>query len=163
MCMVCDGTKSGSNKVLFASWSPLATVNTTLCTVEPGAWLADNDFWEMFPNFWFHPCLRPCTGLDITSLFPDELKGQGKDAKLWEACIRCVMGPLPSPHQATQSAQCTKRLILGDHLDPKIHSDGNKWNSTCQATRAMNLCCPVCKSSERKGQWLQKPIPTWMI
>jgi hypothetical protein len=88
--MVYDGTKSGLNGVLFAPWFALATVNTVLRSVGPGTWSADNDFGEMFLNFWLHPDLQRYTGVDISALFPEALRGDKKAC--WEAWTRCAMG-----------------------------------------------------------------------
>ena len=116
--MVYDGTKSGLNAALFAPWFGLGNVTSMLRTVESKTWSADNDFGEMFLNFWLHPDLRAYTGIDITELFPDELKAKFGRTRLWEAWSRCAMGLTTSPYQATQNAQRVKRLIFGDRLDP---------------------------------------------
>ncbi|KAL7559822.1 hypothetical protein ACA910_003985 [Epithemia clementina (nom. ined.)] len=123
--MVYDGTKSGLNAALFAPWFSLATVDTMLRSVDQNTWSADNDFGEMFLNFWLHPELRKYAGIDLTGLFPEELeKGaqSGATSKprktIWEAWLQCAMGLTTSPYQATQSAQRVKRLSLGNRLNP---------------------------------------------
>ena len=116
--MVYDGTKSGLNASLFAPWFGLGNVTSMLRTVESKTWSADNDFGEMFLNFWLHPDLRTYTGIDITDLFPEELKEKFGRTRLWEAWTRCAMGLTTSPYQATQNAQRVKRIIFGDRLDP---------------------------------------------
>ncbi|KAL7579144.1 hypothetical protein ACA910_019169 [Epithemia clementina (nom. ined.)] len=97
-----------------------------LRSVDVGTWSADNDFGEMFLNFWLHPELRSYAGIDLTSLCSEELsKGdRGENTlkrprkTLWEAWNRCAMGLTTSPYQATQAAQRVKRLALGCRLDP---------------------------------------------
>ena len=116
--MVYDGTKSGLNASLFAPWFGLGNVNSMLRTVESRTWSADNDFGEMFLNFWLHLDLRHYTGIDITDLFPEELKNRFGRTRLWEAWTRCAMGLTTSPYQATQNAQRVKRITFGDRLDP---------------------------------------------
>ena len=117
--MVYDGTKSGLNASLFAPWFGLGNVTSMLRTVESRTWSADNDFGEMFLNFWLHPDLRAHTGIDITDLFPEELKKRFGRTRLWEAWTRCAMGLTTSPYQATQNAQRVKRIVFGDKSDPK--------------------------------------------
>ena len=116
--MVYDGTKSGLNDALYAPWFGLGNVTSMLRTVEAKTWLADNDFGEMFLNFWIHPDLRKYTGIDITELFPEELKEKYGATRLWEAWCRCAMGLTTSPYQTTQCAQRVKRVIFGDKSDP---------------------------------------------
>ncbi|KAL7576144.1 hypothetical protein ACA910_004804 [Epithemia clementina (nom. ined.)] len=96
-----------------------------LRSVETTTWSTNNDFGEMFLNFWLHPELRKYTGIDLTGIFKEELlhplseeKHCKKQRMLWETWNRCAMGLLPSPYQATQSAQRVKRLALGDRDDP---------------------------------------------
>ena len=116
--MVYDGTKSGLNAALFAPWFGLGNVNAMLRSMEGKTWSADNDFGEMFLNFWVHPDLRCYTGIDITDLFPEELQDKFGKTRLWEAWTRCAMGLTTSPYQTTQCAQRVKRIIFGDKSDP---------------------------------------------
>ena len=112
--MVYDGTKSGLNDSLLAPWFGLATVDLMLRTVCEGTWSGDNDFGEMFLNFWIHPEIRAYTGVDLTTLFPEELEGEGGEKKfLWEAWTRCAMGVTVSPYQTTQCTQRVKRIVFG--------------------------------------------------
>jgi hypothetical protein len=113
--MVYDGTKSGLNRVLFAPWFALATVDSMLRSVGPGTWSADNDFGEMFLNFWLHPDLQKYTGVDITALFPEELRGD--KIAVWEAWTRCAMGLTTSPYTTVQCAKRIKFLVLGESED----------------------------------------------
>jgi hypothetical protein len=48
--MVCEGTASGLNDMLWAPWFPLPTIDLLLRRAEPGTWMADNDVGEMFLN-----------------------------------------------------------------------------------------------------------------
>lgn len=70
--MVYDGTASGLNAVLYAPWFALTTLECMLRSVGPETYSADNDYGEMFHNFWMHPVLRQYCGIDLTGLFPDE-------------------------------------------------------------------------------------------
>ena len=117
--MVYDGTKSGLNAALFSPWFGLGNVNAMLRSMEGKTWSADNDFGEMFLNFWVHPELRCYTGIDITDLFPEELKERCGRTRIWEAWTRCAMGLTTSPYQTTQCAQRVKRIIFGDRSDPE--------------------------------------------
>ena len=118
--MVYDGTKSGLNHVLHAPWFGLATVDTMLRTVEACTWSADNDFGEMFLNFWIHPEIRKYTGVDLTTLFPEELGDENgaKGKRKWETWVRCAMGVTVSPYQTTQCSQRVKRIVFGCRTDP---------------------------------------------
>ena len=117
--MVYDGTKSGLNASLHAPWFSLATVDSMLRSVDVTTWSADNDFGEMFLNFWIHPEIRKYTGVDLTALFPEESDvGSGKKRK-WEAWVRCAMGITVSPYQTTQCSQRVKRVIFGCRFDKK--------------------------------------------
>ena len=116
--MVYDGTKSGLNAALFAPWFGLGNVNAMLRSMEGKTRSADNDFGEMFLNFWVHPELRCYTGIDITDLFPEELQDKFGRTRIWEAWTRCAMGLTTSPYQTTQCAQRVKRIIFGDKNDP---------------------------------------------
>ena len=117
--MVYDASKSGLNSVLFAPWFGLSTVDSMLWSVDEDTWSADNDFGEMFLNFWLHPELREYTGIDLTGLFQDELKTfEGGRPAVWEAWNRCAMGMGPSPYQSTQGAQRVRELTLGCRKDP---------------------------------------------
>ena len=116
--MVYDGTKSGLNAVLFAPWFALASVDCMLRSVGPGYWSTDNDYGEMFLNFWLHPELRKYCGVDLTGLFPDEAAAT-EGSKLWEAWARCAMGLRTSPYQAVQTGLQLKHIALGERTDPK--------------------------------------------
>jgi len=84
--------------------------------VDDDYWAADNDYGEMFLNFWLHPDLRQYCGVDLTGTFPEEL-GDGKQV-VWEAWSRNAMGLSPSPYASCQMGTRLKRLMLGDPDDP---------------------------------------------
>ncbi|GKY90814.1 hypothetical protein MPSEU_000054200 [Mayamaea pseudoterrestris] len=109
--LVFDATASGLNEVLFAPWFALPTVSQMVRTVAPQYYCADNDFGEMFYNFWLHEELRPYTGIDLTGLCPDERSIRG--GRIWEHFTRPTMGLGPSPYQAVQGALQFKGLVLG--------------------------------------------------
>lgn len=67
--MVFDGTMSGLNNVLFAPWFGLPRVETMTRRLDDGYWCGDNDYGEMFYNFWLHEDLRTLAGIDVTELF----------------------------------------------------------------------------------------------
>ncbi|KAL7560167.1 hypothetical protein ACA910_016596 [Epithemia clementina (nom. ined.)] len=104
--MVYDGTKRGLNDALHYPWFSLATVDTMLRSVEEGTWSADNDFGEMFLNFWLHPELRRYAGIYLTGLFMGEERQASaasasstiKRKIIWEAWSRCAMGLTTSPY-----------------------------------------------------------------
>ena len=115
--MVYDGTASGLNEVLFAPWFALTTLEGMLRSVGPDTYSADNDYGEMFHNFWLHPELRKYCGIDLTGLFPEELSMTDGSMHLWEAWTRCAMGLRPSPYQAVQAGLQLKSLALGSRKD----------------------------------------------
>jgi hypothetical protein len=77
--LVYNGTKSGLNESVYAPWFALPTIDSMSQWVIVGAWLADNDYGEMFLNFPLHPDLRRYCGVDLTQLFPELIK-DGKDS-----------------------------------------------------------------------------------
>ena len=117
--MVYDGTKSGLNAVLHAPWFSLATVDSMLRSVDVSTWSADNDFGEMFLNFWIHPEIRKYTGVDLTAMFAEEIDNKAGQKRKWEAWVRCAMGITVSPYQTTQCSQRVKRVIFGCRFDKK--------------------------------------------
>jgi hypothetical protein len=77
--LVYDGTRSGLNESVHAPWFALPTIDNMTWWVIAGAWLADNDYGEMFLNFPLHPDLRKYCGIDLSQLFPELVK-DGKDS-----------------------------------------------------------------------------------
>jgi hypothetical protein len=68
--MVYNGSSCRLTQVLWAPWFALPIANPLLQTVEMGYWGADNDYKEMFLNFWLHMELRPYCGVDLMAHFP---------------------------------------------------------------------------------------------
>ncbi|KAL7563418.1 hypothetical protein ACA910_016514 [Epithemia clementina (nom. ined.)] len=113
--MVYDGTKSGLNACLYALWFILPDASVLTCTLDDKYWCIDNDYGEMFLNFWIHPELMAYSGMDLTPLF-----GRREDGQLWlEVWLRCPMGQRPSPYAMIQQTQRLKRIIMGDQHDSK--------------------------------------------
>ncbi|KAL7569764.1 hypothetical protein ACA910_005707 [Epithemia clementina (nom. ined.)] len=111
--MVYDGTKSGLNKCLYAPWFFLPDSDQLARTLDEGFWCIDNDYGEMFLNFWLHPELEQYSGMDFTPLY-----GKRNNGQLWiEAWTRCPMGQSSSPFVTIQQTRRLKRLILGDSQD----------------------------------------------
>ena len=50
--------------------------------LDVGYWSADNDFGEMFYNFWPHETLRNLCGVDLTRIFTEDMTANQKT--LWE-------------------------------------------------------------------------------
>ena len=111
---VYDSTKSGLNQALWAPWFPLPDLSGLVRALEDEYWCIDNDYGEMFHNFWMHPELREYSGVDLTPLF-----GPKPDGSLnVEAWSRLPMGERPSPYLAVQQGRRLKRKFFGDRLDP---------------------------------------------
>lgn len=113
--IVFDGTACGLNDVLWAPWFSLPTVDSMFRQLDVGFWSTDNDFGEMFYNFWLHETLQNLCGVDLTKIFTDELTPE--QHTLWERWCRTPMGLKPSPYQAVAGALHFKRVLLGDPSD----------------------------------------------
>ena len=115
--MVYDGSKSGLNDALWAPWFALPTVDAMVRTLEPGYWLGDNDYGEMFLNFPLARELRPYCGIDISQIYPEEAKNSQKLlTAMWN---RNAMGLKPSPYNSIQGGLRVKRDMLGDRRNPQ--------------------------------------------
>ena len=118
--MVYDGSKSGLNKVLYAPWFYIHSVDMMCRSLLPGYWCADNDYGEQFLNFNLHPTLQKVCGVDLTQLLsPGKIAGtprRGGD-EIMGKWTRCAMGLRPSPYVAVKGALIARRLILGDRKD----------------------------------------------
>jgi len=143
--MVYDGSRSGLNEVLWAPWFALPTVTSMCRTINVGYWCADNNFGEMFLNFWLHPELREYCGVDISQLYPEEWS-ENKDNPLTGVWTRPAMGLRPSPYQAFQGALRAKRVALGDRHDEK--------NVFAWSTIELNL--PGSSSYDPARPWMSK-------
>ena len=69
--MVYDGSKTGLNPSLYASWFALPMINMFACWVIAGSWWADNNYGDMFLKFPLHIDLQKFCGVDLTELFPE--------------------------------------------------------------------------------------------
>ena len=111
--MVYDGTKSGLNDCLYAPWFPLPDADVLVRTLDDAYWCVDNDYGEMFLNFWIHPELQEFSGMDLTPLF-----GKTETGELYiEGWYRCPMGQSPSPFNTVQQTRRLKRVMMGDPSD----------------------------------------------
>ena len=115
--MVYNGSSFGLNQVLWAPWFALPTSEQMLWTVDVGYWGGDNDYGEMFLNWWLHNALRPYCGIDVTAHFGEELPSEGGKKVIWEVWMRPAMGLRPSPYQSVQGCLVAKQLALGDPAD----------------------------------------------
>lgn len=96
ICMVYNGTSCGLNDILlWAPWFALPMGDQMLRMVEEGSWGADNNYGEMFLNFWLHDELQQYCGIDLMKHFPEELGGTTVK-RLWEVWARPLMGIRPS-------------------------------------------------------------------
>ena len=87
--MVYDGTASGYN---LAVWTPnfgLPTIETLLRNTDHNTWMLDLNIGDQFLNFMMHKDARELVGVDLTPIFPEEVKS-GKSV-LWEHWERCGM------------------------------------------------------------------------
>jgi hypothetical protein len=55
-----------------------------------GYWSADNNFGEMFYNFWLHETLRNLCGADLTRIFTKDMTESQKT--LWDRCLMGMRG-----------------------------------------------------------------------
>ncbi|KAL7579670.1 hypothetical protein ACA910_021820 [Epithemia clementina (nom. ined.)] len=111
--MVYDGTKSGLNACLYAPWFMLPDADGLVRTLDDQYWCIDNDYGEMFLNFWIHPELMQFSGMDLTPLY-----GTHEDGSLRvEVWSRCSMGQSPSPYVTVQQTRRLKMFFLGDPQD----------------------------------------------
>ena len=111
--MVYDGTKSGLNACLYAPWFPLPDADVLICTLDEEFWCVDNDYGEMFLNFWLHPDLQAYSGMDLTPIL-----GKNKNGELQiEGWRRCPVGQSPSPFNMVQQTRRLKQVMLGNPHD----------------------------------------------
>jgi hypothetical protein len=150
--MVYNGTSCGLNPVLWAPWFALPTGEQMIRTLDVGYWGADNDYGDMFLNFWLHDDLQRYCGVDLTTLFPEEVTASGR-ARLWETWTRPPMGLKPSPYQAVQGALVAKRLALGD---PACLTNVFQWSS-------LELNLPGSASYRTGSPWISKRRPDGSI
>ncbi|KAL7580181.1 hypothetical protein ACA910_012932 [Epithemia clementina (nom. ined.)] len=113
--MVYNGTKSGLNDCLYAPWFPLPDAEVLINTLDYNYWCIDNDYEEMFLNFWLHPELSVYSGMDLTALYGRRLDNSARFLEVW---TRCPMGQSPSPYATVQQTRQLKRIMFGNRLDP---------------------------------------------
>ncbi|KAL7578478.1 hypothetical protein ACA910_011546 [Epithemia clementina (nom. ined.)] len=119
--MFYNGTKSGLNACLYAPLFILPDANVLARALDNKYWCIDNNYREMFLNFWIHPELMAYSGMYLTPLF-----GRCKDGQLWlEVWSRCPMGQSPSPYGTIQQTRRLKKIITGNR-----HNNKNvfRWN-----------------------------------
>ena len=73
-----DETKSGLNDIVWVSWCAITTVGCHQRVVETRTFMTDCDIKNMFLNFMLEPSLRTYTGVDLSSIFPEENNGSLK-------------------------------------------------------------------------------------
>ena len=113
--MVYNGTKSGLNSYLHAPWFPLPDADVLTRTLDDAYWCVNNDYREMFLNFWIHPDLQAFSGMDLTPIY-----GKTDSGELFvEGWARCPMGQSPSPFNTVQQTRRLKRVMLGKPDDPE--------------------------------------------
>ena len=114
--MVYNATSSGLNDAVWAPWFSLPTVESHLRAVDPDTYMADNDIGEMFLNFMLDVEIRPFAGVDLSSLFPEELfPGVSELYARWE---RMLMGFRPSPYLTTRDLMRLEPMLKGNRHDP---------------------------------------------
>lgn len=141
--MVYDGTKSGLNGVLWAPWFPLPTIDHHLRAVLPGYWMGDIDIGEMFLNFMLHERVQPYCGVDLTTMYPEEVEAA---QVCWERWGRCGMGFTTSPYQCVQGVLWAEEVILGDPGDPQ---NIFAWDD-------VELNLPGCEDYDPSRPWVAK-------
>jgi hypothetical protein len=86
-----------------------------LRSLDVGYWSADNDFGEMFYNFWLHETLPNLCGVNLTRIFMEDMTESQK--VLWEGWNGAPMELKPSPYQAVGGALNFRRVLLGNPTD----------------------------------------------
>ncbi|KAL7573603.1 hypothetical protein ACA910_008737 [Epithemia clementina (nom. ined.)] len=110
--MVYDGTKSGLNDCLFAPWFPLLDADSLVNVLDTSYWCIDNDYREMFLNFWLHPELQQYSGMELTGIYGN--KSSKQSIEVWN---RCPMGQSLSPYATVQQTRRLKRIMFGNRWD----------------------------------------------
>ena len=113
--LVYDGTASGFNDAVWTPNFGLPTIDSLIRATDGNTWMVDLDIGEMFLNFMMVEEARELVGVDITPLFPEEIK----DNKhvIWERWERCGMGLKFSPYQTIRMTQVAEEFLIGNHLD----------------------------------------------
>ena len=121
--MVYGGTSSAFNEWVWAPNFGMPTIESMLRSVCPTSWLGDVGIGEMFLNFPLLISTQSYCGVDLTTLFDDELTEDKK--VIWERWTRCLMGAKPSPYQTIKAMLWAEDFVRGDR-----HSSGNpfRWS-----------------------------------
>ena len=109
--MVYDGTASGFNNRIWVPNFGLPTCDTLLRGTEPGSWMVDLDIGDMFLNFMLDELVREYIGIDLSTLFEEELIDQ--HYSLWERWNRCAMGLKCSPYNAIKTMLFAMEFMKG--------------------------------------------------
>lgn len=109
--LVYNGSSSGLNDAVWAPWFSLPTVDSHLRAVDESTFMSDNDVKEMFLNFMMDPVIRPYSGVDLTTLFPEEVLCAG--LVLWVLWERLFMGFRPSPYLTTRDMMRLEPRLRG--------------------------------------------------
>jgi hypothetical protein len=120
---------------------------------------SDNNYGEIFYNFWLHPDLIEFSGINVTPLFP-ELAKKNAYKKLHVAWLRPPMGERHSPYQATQTGQRLKREALGQPRDLQNISGWERLGSTLWAPRGTSPGALGFLSRELMGTLLSTSTTT---
>ncbi len=114
--MVYDGTKSGLIEAPWAPWFALPTIEGHLRFVGNETLMGDIDIGDIFHNFILHEDIWSVAGIDLTSLFQEELIARGNIIVLWKRWGRCGMGFKPSPYYSVQGLLFAEEHIQGDPM-----------------------------------------------
>ena len=109
--LVYNGSSSGLNDAVWAPWFSLPTVDSHLRAVDESTFMSDNDVKEMFLTFMMDPVIRPYSGVDLTTLFPEEVLCAG--LVLWVLWERLFMGFRPSPYLTTRDMMRLEPRLRG--------------------------------------------------
>ena len=109
--MVYDGTASGFNDTIWVPNFGLPTCDTLLRGTQPGSWMVDLDIGDMFLNFMLDEMARTFIGIDLSTLFDDEILEN--QFCLWEIWTRCAMGLKCSPYHAIKAMLFAIEFLKG--------------------------------------------------
>lgn len=102
---------------MWAPWFTLQTIEVHFRVVTTGTFMGDIDVNDIFLNFVMHEKLQEYAGIDLTSLFPEELSF-GDKRVIWERWTRCGMGFRDSLCKAVQAMLVADEVISGNPDDP---------------------------------------------
>jgi hypothetical protein len=105
--MVYNGTSSGMNAHLWASWFALPTICALMRALELNTYMADSDIEEMFLNFILEESCARLAGVDLTH-YVEKGEGAPEGNRHLVRWGRCLMGG-PSPLIKTDKEWGTPR------------------------------------------------------